>query len=268
MIYDCFTFYNEQEMLKLRLNELNDVVDKFVLVESTKTFTNKPKELFFRDIYRDKFEAFRDKIIHVVVDDMPDGDVVNKQQILSDDNWNREGFQRNAIMRGLTDCKDDDIILFGDVDEIPRKDRLIRYRDHNLQKSIRFHANTYYYALNYRNKQNDIVTSILMRYGNLKKTKPQDCRKSLIQEVVIESAGWHFSYMGSPEEIQKKIANFSHQEYNNEQYNTIEAIKKHIDDGIDIFDRGTMNKVVVTEYSHPEYVFKNQDYYKSIGWII
>ena len=46
-IIDCFIFYNEMKMLEFRLKELNDVVDFFVLVESTKTFTGNDKELFF-----------------------------------------------------------------------------------------------------------------------------------------------------------------------------------------------------------------------------
>lgn len=32
MIFDCFTFFNELELLELRLHELAGVVDKFVLV--------------------------------------------------------------------------------------------------------------------------------------------------------------------------------------------------------------------------------------------
>ncbi len=47
MIYDCFLFFNEFKILRLRLQELKDVVDQFVLVESTRTFSNKPKPLFF-----------------------------------------------------------------------------------------------------------------------------------------------------------------------------------------------------------------------------
>ena len=47
-IYDCFIFYNELNLLNMRLHELNSIVDKFVLVEATRTFTNKPKELFYK----------------------------------------------------------------------------------------------------------------------------------------------------------------------------------------------------------------------------
>lgn len=47
MIYDCFTFFNELNLLEIRLNILNDVVDKFVLVEATKTFSGKDKPLYY-----------------------------------------------------------------------------------------------------------------------------------------------------------------------------------------------------------------------------
>ena len=34
MVYDCFQFFNELDILKLRMHVLNDVVDKFVISES------------------------------------------------------------------------------------------------------------------------------------------------------------------------------------------------------------------------------------------
>jgi beta-1,4-mannosyl-glycoprotein beta-1,4-N-acetylglucosaminyltransferase len=88
-IIDCFTFFNELKMLELRLTELNDVVDYFVLVESTKTFSNNDKQLFYKE-NKHLFEKFNDKIIHIIVDEFPEGD-----------NWSREVYQRNAIQRGL-----------------------------------------------------------------------------------------------------------------------------------------------------------------------
>ena len=44
-IIDCFIFYNELDLLEYRLNILNDVVDYFVIVESTHTFVGKEKVL-------------------------------------------------------------------------------------------------------------------------------------------------------------------------------------------------------------------------------
>jgi beta-1,4-mannosyl-glycoprotein beta-1,4-N-acetylglucosaminyltransferase len=46
-IYDCFPFFNELDILEIRLNELYDVVDYFVLVESRCSFSNNPKLLFY-----------------------------------------------------------------------------------------------------------------------------------------------------------------------------------------------------------------------------
>jgi hypothetical protein len=57
MIYDCFPFFNELELLEVRLNELDGLVDKFVLVEATRTFAGQPKSLYFAE-NRDRFAAF------------------------------------------------------------------------------------------------------------------------------------------------------------------------------------------------------------------
>jgi hypothetical protein len=63
-IVDAFPFFNEIEMLRVRLAELSPVVDKFILVESEMTHSGKPKELLFEQ-NREMFEPWLDKIIHV-----------------------------------------------------------------------------------------------------------------------------------------------------------------------------------------------------------
>ena len=98
-IYDCFMFYNELDMLELRLRETAAYVDKIVIAEATKTWVGAPKPLIFWE-NRHRFAEYLDKIIHVVIDDLP-----------SDSNTeNIEHYQRNCIARGLTDVKGDDII--------------------------------------------------------------------------------------------------------------------------------------------------------------
>ena len=88
MIYDCFTFFNEFDLLEIRLNELDSVVDKFVLVEATKTFSGKDKPLYFNE-NKNKFNKFLNKIIHVIVDEYPN---------LNGD-WVIENHQRNEISK-------------------------------------------------------------------------------------------------------------------------------------------------------------------------
>ena len=71
MIYDCFSYWDEDLLLELRLNILDKIVDHFVIVEGDKTWQNNPKELKF-DIR--KFQKFRNKIIYIPVTDLPDGE--------------------------------------------------------------------------------------------------------------------------------------------------------------------------------------------------
>lgn len=107
-IYDGFTFYNEFELLEWRLKMLYDIVDCFVIVESDRTFQNKPKPLYFAE-NKERFAKYLDKIRYIPVTD----------EIECKDNWSIEIFQRNAISRGLNDCLSDDIIMMGDIDEFP-----------------------------------------------------------------------------------------------------------------------------------------------------
>ena len=62
-VIDCFLFFQEEELLDLRLNYLNDYVDYFVIIEGNKTWQNNPKKFRF-DI--NKFLKFKDKIIYII----------------------------------------------------------------------------------------------------------------------------------------------------------------------------------------------------------
>ena len=117
MIYDCFTFFNELDLLEIRLNTLNDYVDYFVLVEATKTFTGKDKPLYYNE-NKERFKQFENKIIHIIVDTYPD----------STNPWVLENHQRNSIANGFANCKDNDIILISDLDEIPRPELIDKYK--------------------------------------------------------------------------------------------------------------------------------------------
>src|SRR4030042_3846553 len=119
-VYDCFTFFNELELLKLCLKEWDQHVDNFVLVEATKTHQNDPKPLYFQE-NKGRFKNFQEKIIHLIVDDLPG----------TADPWVNEKFQRNSIMRALADCRWYDIILVSDADEIPSPAAITYYKNRN-----------------------------------------------------------------------------------------------------------------------------------------
>ncbi len=115
-IFDCFQFYNELDLLEVRLAELYLVVDRFVLVEATYTHAGAAKPLYYAD-NRARFAAYADKIVHIVVAEDPGGFA-----------WNREAYQRDAILRGLGECRPSDMILISDADEILRAPVVERLR--------------------------------------------------------------------------------------------------------------------------------------------
>jgi beta-1,4-mannosyl-glycoprotein beta-1,4-N-acetylglucosaminyltransferase len=292
-IYDCFTFFNELDVLEMRLNILDKHVDNFILVESTQTHSGKNKDLVFKNNI-DRFKKFSEKITHIVVDDMPIQENENR--------WILENFQRNAIMRGLTRCDDEDIILISDLDEIPNPDtfgqvnalltkksdnhdyfykivnkikekydaqsiyklvkRILHYMPTGSKKIISFKQRLYYYYLNgFIN--NDWIGTKAVLYKDLVKhfkATPQQIRESSAK-TIINDGGWHFSYLLSPEDISKKIRSFAHSEFDKEEFTDIERIKNKINKGEDLFGRKDKITYVAIDDSYPKYITENIEVY-------
>lgn len=134
VVYDCFQFFNELDILKIRLNVLAPVVDRFVISEATETFSGLKKPLYYEE-NKHLFAKFADKIIHVVVDDTPQGGT-----------HERDTFQKNAVTRGLSNCKDEDIILFSDLDEIPNPDKICEILQNFQEDKIYHFAQRLFYC--------------------------------------------------------------------------------------------------------------------------
>lgn len=254
MIYDCFTFFNELDLLELRLQELKDVVDRFVLVEATKTFSNNPKPLCYQE-NKERFKDFQEKIIHIVVDDLPEN---------PKDSWENQYFQRNAIVRGLVNCSPDDIIIISDLDEIPRASAIAGFKG-----EIAFlEQNLYYYRLNCLCTTAKWAIPIILRYRNL--TTPQEVRmywynrERRTEFPTIPNAGWHFSYLGDVEAIQLKLNSFSQQDFNTPEVNNKENIEAKIDAAQDLFDRPEFEWTFVKiDETYPRAIYANKYKYAS-----
>jgi beta-1,4-mannosyl-glycoprotein beta-1,4-N-acetylglucosaminyltransferase len=250
-IIDAFLFYNEIELLTYRLNILHTIVDHFVIVESTHTFVGKPKSLIYKENAH-LFERFKDKIFHVIVDDMP----FLPANIEKNEQWKNEVHQRNCIDRAIQQLglKDEDIIIISDVDEIPDPNTIYS------AKMGYFHVDRfillfdmYYYNLNHKFNNKWLFVKIL-NYGAYKE-ETQKNKKSIhdircAQWNVIFRGGWHLSYFGSTEFIKNKIENFSHQEFNKEEYTNPDKIKEIIEKGADLF--GRTNEVSIMKVSTKE----------------
>lgn len=242
--YDCFTFFNELDILDIRLNTLDEVVDYFVLVESKKTHTYKDKPLhYLQNIER--FKKFKDKIIHVILNDLP-----------SESNaWTNENHQRNAINKGLSNCDENDIIMVSDVDEIPNPLEILSiksYIDDNM--IFDFCHRLYYYYLNMLVIDNWTGTK-LCKYSKFKTFSPQTLRMNCLGNTLINDGGWHFSYMGGIESIKYKLESFAEIQVNTEEVKS--NIQSRIDSGLSIFDENKQFKCVDFDLTYPKYILNN-----------
>jgi len=206
-VYDCFLFFNEFDLLKIRLTEMEPYVDHFVVVEAEETFRGDPKPLYFEQ-NKELFEKWKNKIIHVAVS----GHVEVKKPM------HRERFQRNQIMRGLKNCKNNDIVLISDVDEIVRRaeiPRIAQALSNGEAHTVLCQQRMYTYYLN--RYQSVWPGTVATTFKDLKKR--YDSRPTLVRHrrskdkpLILANSGWHFSYMGGAEQLLKKVAAFSHPE--------------------------------------------------------
>lgn len=215
-IYDCFTFFNELDLLELRLSELYNHVDYFVLVEGNRTFQNKPKPFYFEE-NESRFAKYSDKIIHVKVVDMPE----------HTDAWGREEHQRNAIALGLEDADDDDIIIVSDLDEILRPSTIDSLRNDDSNVILGMRMPLFYFRVNHMLTTTDSTyTTWAMACRKKFYTTAEELRKQRFMLNgfaynynqsgirMCEHAGWQFSYFGDSTFAQSKIQSFAHVETN------------------------------------------------------
>lgn len=122
-LIDCFTFFNELDLLEIRLKYLYNVVDYFVIVEADTSFNGDVKQMVFKDNIA-RFEPFMEKIIFVPINMKY---FENKNKVA----WEREEYQRNCIQKGIDTLNllDTDLVLISDIDEIPNKDILINLKN-------------------------------------------------------------------------------------------------------------------------------------------
>ena len=272
-IFDCFTYYNEDKLLKLRFEILKDVVDWFVIAESTHTQTGQVKPLNF-DI--NKFKEFSDKIIYIKVDDMP---------LHLNDAWANEKHQRNALARGLDKASDNDIVIISDLDENPNADAIKRYNPTRLYGTLV--QRWYNYLLNNMLvKENtscpkDWIRPKITTFGNLRhffKT-PENLRiykkektiagmihylRKKIGHQLIPNGGWHFSWIMTPEQMVEKISIHAHIEHNTDEIKQIDAIVDAIRNGRDILNKGDHFRLVPFDESFPPYLIEHLDEFEGL----
>lgn len=239
-VYDCFPFFNELDILEVRFNELYDSVDRFVIVEATKTHGGKDKPLNFNNNL-ERFKQFLNKVTYIVVEDYP-----------TLDSWSIERHQRDQIMRGLTQCNDNDIIMITDADEIPNAEAIKNYKDGIMG----FEQKLYYYKLNCQATQNWDWAKIC-QYKDVKEKTPCGVRYTYTAgDKLIPNGGWHFSYITDTKGIIEKIEASAHREYDQPMLKDPTRIEALVKAGKDIFDRPLTYNFVKIDNTYPKFIQK------------
>jgi beta-1,4-mannosyl-glycoprotein beta-1,4-N-acetylglucosaminyltransferase len=272
MIYDCFAFFNELDLLEIRLNELDSVVDRFVLVEATRTFQKKPKPLYFAE-NKQRFARFLTKIEHVVVDHYPH--FFSKFRIPTA--WDYDDHQKEQILQGLKNCRPEDVIIVSDVDEIPRPELITQFA--HVPGIKVFKQRLYYYFLNcFIRKypepipvENGIMYwqgTVMLNYRdikNIQKTRlNRGTRESNSKITVIPEGGWHFSYLGGVKKVIEKIEAYAHQEHNKDEFKDPDRILKVISQGGSLYGEKLDSEIVPIDASFPRFVQENQKALKEL----
>jgi beta-1,4-mannosyl-glycoprotein beta-1,4-N-acetylglucosaminyltransferase len=254
MIYDCFMFCKELDILEIRLNTLDEYVDYFVINESPTTFSGNDKPLYY-SANKERFEKFHHKIIYQKVDFI-EGTFEDLHEKL---NWARQIFQRNALIDELTECYNDDIIICSDVDEIPDLETLLDFYTPN--ELFHLEMDLYNYFLNTKWTDFKWVYPTVCNYGYLKDKTLDSIRHGRDIGKTLPIRGWHFSSIGDERDIEFKYKSVSDEvvkkllkEYDNVSEIVDLRIKKFAEEF-----NSTLTSVPIILKNFPEYVVYNQD---------
>jgi beta-1,4-mannosyl-glycoprotein beta-1,4-N-acetylglucosaminyltransferase len=260
MLYDCFLFNDEFDILDLRFQELYDYVDRFVLVEGHESFQRQPKPFHFLNS-AERYQPYADKIIRVELKEPisvhpPQFDCIRDYEIA----------QRNAILRGLEGAEAEDVILISDADEIPSRET-VKFLAGGLAGKTRLHLQFHYYSLNCMMDW-PWHLSVALPYRMLQATTPQKTRH-LIEagELDHQNSGWHFSFFGSNEDIRRKMSVHSEVWLADPKFMTEENLNRARNGSVDFAAREIVKMHFCPEVKFlPETIKHNLKKYQELGW--
>jgi len=219
MLIDTFMFYNELDILELRLEILDPYVDHFVIVEAEVNHIGGPKKLFFQE-NKERYDKWSSKIIHVIV---------TAEEAPKDENpWSREKYQRECITRGLDSIPNSATVMISDIDEIPNMEVIQKLS--NPVTSV--HMWMFEYSLDYLFTGEPWFGTVITNCELVKRVGPNYFRDNRWKFPVIQYAGWHLSSFGTPEHVWNKMQTFAHAKDGHHSSQTPETFEKWIQDGV------------------------------------
>jgi len=250
-IYDCTTFYSERMMLDLRFNILNENVYKFIVVESAFSHSGVKKNFNFNI---NDYPKFKDKIIYLKIHNEPIG-LHNDIEELNSFNKRLNSIKRieqsyDYMMRGIIDAQEEDLIIISDNDEIPNLNSN-QFKNSN-KNFIIFKQLLFYYKFNLFYElmpwfgSKACKKKNLKSFSNLRNLKNKkypfwrlDTYLSDIKETnleIIDTGGWHFTNLKTPEDLYTKMKNFGHHDEFDKSNLTVEDLRNKINNGVVFYD--------------------------------
>lgn len=279
-VYDVFSFFNELDMLEIRMEILGPYVDHFVIVEATETFSGNKKPLYFQE-NRERYKKWGNKIIHFVISDVPKDAEAYKAQLdhkglsaedramiewcfstdiidHSKDYWVKEFYIKECVRKALKGLNNDDVCYISDVDEVWDPKLLIDYSKDDI---FRLRQRPYMYYLNNRSDEHwrGWTGTVVTKYANIQGRSINVMRshKGGVPQIPLHDAGWHFNFLGGIEGARRKITESDHPFYKKESLRGLEqAITANRD------HRGYNVKLWIDESDLPEYLLTNKEKWK------
>jgi len=208
-VLDSFLFTHEFDILELRLRLLWPVVDKFLLMEGDHNFRHQPKPMRFNE-QKARFEWAAEKLVHVQhIGKFRDG-----SGDLFIENQHRQCLYDNAKALNFDP---DDILLTSDVDEIPSREVIERFKNEDFVSPTICSQEFYYYNINcHRGKKwlGTVASRFSHDLGKIGEMRQHRKQMASIQQ----NCGWHFTHFYDSEGIREKLLHSSHAAYNSEHY--------------------------------------------------
>ena len=241
---------SELDMLEVRLHEMNDVVDYFVIVESKVSHTNNPKPLYYKAA-ADRFRQFAAKIIYVELESL-EGDTA----------WDREHYQRNCLFTfGLhnkgQEARTGDIVILSDLDEIAKPKWVAALKlctGYASQLTLEAHWSMYSFD---NEVQNVIWQKAKAFVYNEDEAVVAESLRFRTDLQTLSDAAWHCSWcFSNVSTFQEKMQSFAHEEVNDPSI-TPEHIATCVQEGRDIFSRDdvVISRAIVPDV--PQFVTEN-----------
>jgi len=249
MIIDAFTYFNEKELVELRIKYLNESIDYFVIIEADHTHTGKEKQWNFPKILNNNLKEFSHKIkYHKFKIDLQKAEAekyTNYPGKTMGRSWRIESMQRNYIREACKEFLANDIIIISDLDEIPSKDKINFINSSNFKEiaPVAFGQSLFHLNCNYLNIEK-WIGSIAVTKELIDKYEPQIFRDNKSRISHLTESGWSLSSFGGIERVREKFAAFCHEELNKNEYLNDSHLKKCIENGEDLLNRKIERKKV------------------------